>query len=89
MEGIELDSKEIPSALSIRSISLILEMLEGKELNYEELKERYEISYSTFKRHIKEIKENLNERQDERYILITNKEKHYKLIQFTLPYMLN
>lgn len=89
MKGIELDSKEIPSALSIRSISLILEMLEGKELNYEELKERYEISYSTFKRHIKEIKENLNERQDERYILITNKEKHYKLIQFTLPYMLN
>ena len=87
MESEFEDSYQIPSALSVRSISLLLEMLEGKALVYEELKERYEISCSTFKRHIKEIKESLNERPDERYILITNKEKHYKLIKFKLPYM--
>ena len=80
------ESYEIKSQISIRSITMLIDLLNGEVLTYEKIYDEYEISYSTYKRHIREIKEALEETHYKRYVLIKDKNNHYKLLTFDLPF---
>lgn len=80
-----LKYQESNTQIGKRITHMFIYLLEGNILTYEHMYGIFEISYTTYKRDIKELKEAIQINNEDEFILIKNIDGYYIMLQLHLP----